>query len=85
MRTSQVQVLAPMPLHQIVDPMWEVRRPGNEVGLKNNAMEHRFNNNEPGDDWIQNFVKHNKMSDRSASNIKRSRASVDDVVINEFF
>ena len=40
----------------------------------------------PGDDWISNFVKRNRLSKRTASNIiKRSRSAVNAEVINKYF
>ena len=39
----------------------------------------------PGDDWISNFVKRNRLSKRAASNIKRSRSAVNADVINQYF
>ena len=44
-----------------------------------------FKNNTPGDDWISNFVKRNRLSKRAASNIKRSRSAVNADVINQYF
>jgi len=44
-----------------------------------------FSNNTPGDDWINNFIRRNRMSKRAASNIRRSRASIDEENVNEFF
>lgn len=44
-----------------------------------------FKNNFPGPDFLQSFIKRNRLSIRMASNIKRSRASVDrDDVLNFF-
>ena len=39
----------------------------------------------PGDDWISNFVKRNRLSKRAASNIKRSRSAVNADIINKYF
>ena len=40
----------------------------------------------PGDDWISNFVKRNRLSKRTASNIiKRSRSAINAEVINKYF
>ena len=44
-----------------------------------------FKNNTPGDDWISNFVKRNRLSKRAASNIKRSRSAVNADIINKYF
>lgn len=44
-----------------------------------------FNNNYPGPDFLDSFIKRNKLSTRMASNIKRSRASVDRDDILQFF
>ena len=51
----------------------------------NKIVEKRFKDNNPGDDWVNNFLFRNKMSKRAASNIKRSQADIDMDIINEFF
>ncbi|KAJ8966501.1 hypothetical protein NQ314_003489 [Rhamnusium bicolor] len=44
-----------------------------------------FKNNIPGDDFLNSFMTRNNLSIRIASNIKRSRASVDQDDIMSFF
>jgi len=46
----------------------------------------QFCNNMPGKDWIKSFIKrHSQLTVRLASNIKRKRAEVSPMVINEYF
>lgn len=46
----------------------------------------RFKNNMPGHDWFKGFIKrHPDLSERLASNIKKSRAKVSPDGINEYF
>ena len=52
---------------------------------KNKVIEKRCKNNLPGNDWINRFVKRNRLSKRAASNIKRSRAAVNEELTNSFF
>ena len=52
---------------------------------KNQIIEKRFKNNLPGDDWVNGFAKRNNLSKRAASNIKRSRAAIDEETVNDFF
>lgn len=51
---------------------------------KSKIMEKRFKNNIPGDDWVNAFAKRNKLSKRAASIIKRSRAAVEESIMNSF-
>ena len=51
---------------------------------KSKIMEKRFKNNIPGDDWVNAFAKRNKLSKRAASIIKRSRAAVEERIMNSF-
>ena len=45
-----------------------------------------FNDNYPGCDWAENFLKRQKqLANRFASNIKKSRASVNQEIIPDFF
>ena len=44
-----------------------------------------FMNSTPGETWMRGFAKRHKLSTRLASNIKRSRASVNRDTINSFF
>ena len=44
-----------------------------------------FKNSTPGDDWISNFAKRNRLSKRVASNIKRSRSAVTADIVNNYF
>ncbi|XP_051164857.1 uncharacterized protein LOC127283805 [Leptopilina boulardi] len=45
-----------------------------------------FKNNEPSREWVQLFLqRHEDLSVRLSENIKRSRAKVNDVMINEYF
>ena len=52
---------------------------------KNRVIEKRFKTNLPGDEWLKGFTKRNNLSKRAASNIKRSRAAVDEKLANSFF
>ena len=51
---------------------------------KSKIMEKRFKNNIPGDDWVNALEKRNKLSKRAASIIKRSRAAVEESIMNSF-
>ena len=51
---------------------------------KSKIMEKRFKNKIPGDDWVNAFAKRNKLSKRAASIIKRSRAAVEESIMNSF-
>jgi hypothetical protein len=45
-----------------------------------------FKNNIPGSDWTRSFIKrHNELTTRFASNIKRVRAGITEETINEYF
>lgn len=45
----------------------------------------QFKNNMPGDDWVRNFVRRNAaLTVRLASNIKKSRAAVDENIVREY-
>lgn len=45
-----------------------------------------FKENYPGNDWLESFLKRNPtLSQRNAENIKRSRAEVNEDLINSFF
>lgn len=45
-----------------------------------------FKENLPGNDWLETFLKRNRtLTQRNAENIKRSRAEVDEDIINQYF
>ena len=44
-----------------------------------------FPNNLPGDKWLTGFKNRNRISTRTATNIKRARSAMSSTVINEFF
>lgn len=49
--------------------------------------EFRFNNNLPGSDWAESFMKRQKaiLTQRTAKNISYARAATDEKVVNSFF
>ena len=63
----------------------EIKLMVKDILNNNKIIEKRFKNNLPGDDWVNGFVKRNKLSKRAASNIKRSRAAVNEELTNSFF
>ena len=63
----------------------EIKLMVKDILNNNKIIEKRFRNNLPGDDWVNGFVKRNKLSKRAASNIKRSRAAVNEELTNSFF
>ena len=66
-------------------PNWkEINLMVKDIVNKSKIMEKRFKNNIPGDDWVNAFAKRNKLSKRAASIIKRSRAAVEESIMNSF-
>lgn len=51
------------------------------------CTELRFQNNMPGPDWVESFLNRNKgdLTQRLCQNIKRSRANVDNDILNKYF
>ena len=45
----------------------------------------KFTNNIPGDDWALGFMKHNGLTSRIATNIKRKRASISKEQLKQYF
>lgn len=54
---------------------------------RSGRKESRFNNNLPGEDWVNNFYQRHKdvLTVRLSENIKRSRAAISRDTINEYF
>ena len=44
-----------------------------------------FKNNFPRSDWLQGFIKRNRLTKRITDNVKASRAEVNEDVINDYF
>ena len=52
---------------------------------RENIVDKRFKNNTPGPDCINSFMKQSNLKKRMASNIKQSRAVIEENLTNTFF
>ena len=52
---------------------------------RTSPIEKRFTNNRPGTDWVKSFMDRTNLTQRMASNIKRSRAVVNRETLDNFF
>ena len=66
-----------------VNPL-EARLIARDLAASKN-VEVRTKSGVPGNDWYEGFIQRNKISERAASNMRRSRAKVNSAMINEYF